>query len=194
MNQSAIQDAATYVAEQIGLSMQGLARKQASEEIYVFAIEIADDFAAIFKAANTEAHYQRSPGGPESRWQPSQWFASGMDIELEPLNELLDDPTYQTDSEKDKQRPAIQAVWLKVMVEGLRMAREAGHLQWSGQPIVAFCTVQDSGIAGWLPWESARLVNPPGLWANIETEFAEAWQDWQTDDEADKIRTVYETL
>lgn len=191
MNQSAVQDAAKYVAEQIGFSMRGLANKYGAEEIYVFAIEVAGDFAAVFKAANTEGHYDRSTGGAASRWQPSEWFANGMDIDIAPLNELLNDPTFQPEPEKDKQRPKHQAEWLKVMLEGLRMAREAGHLQWAGRPIVAFCTVQDSGLAGWFACESARLVNPPGLWNHIKAEFVEAWEGWEIDDEADKVRAAF---
>jgi|688.fasta_scaffold573397_2 hypothetical protein len=135
MNQSGIEDAAKYVAEQIGLSMRGLASKRGAEDIYVFAIEVADDFAAVFKAVNTVGHYQRSTGGAASRWQPSQWFANGMDFEIGPLTELLEDPTYLPDPEKDKQRSKHQAEWLKVMVQGLRKAPAAGHLQWSGRPV-----------------------------------------------------------
>jgi hypothetical protein len=194
MNQSAIQDAAMYVAGQIEVSMRGLGRIHGSDDIYVFAIDVAGDFAAVFKAANTEGHYQRSSGGAGSRWQPSEWFANGMDIEIGPLNQLLEDPTYQPDPEKGKQRPKHQAEWLMVMVQGLRKAREAGHLQWSGRPVVAFCTVQDSGLGGWLACESARLVNPPDLWNQIEVEFVEAWEGWETDDEADKVRAAFEQL
>lgn len=194
MKQTAIQDAANYFAEQIRMSMQGLAAGHSSEEFYVFALEVADDFAAVFNAANTEAHFHRSSGGASSRWQPSQWVASGMDIDIEPLNELLDDPTYQPDPEKDKLRPMKQAMWLKAMVKGLQIAREEGELQWSGRPIAAFCSVQDSGLTGWFALESASSVNPPDLWKHIEGDFAKAWEGWETDDEALKVRLAFETL
>lgn len=174
--------------------MRGLARKQASEDVYVFALEIADDFAAVFKAANTESHYQRSGGGAASRWQPSGWFATGMEIEIELLNELLVDPTFQRDPGRQAERPRHQAVWLKVMVDGLRLAREAGHLRWAGRPIAAFCTVQDSGLSGWMAFESARRLNPPELWELIRAEFTEAWADWQSDDAADEVRAAFESL
>jgi hypothetical protein len=191
---SAILDASKYVAEQVALSMRGLSASQASEQIYAFAIEIADDFAAVFKAANTERHFQNSARDPASRWQPSEWCFCGMDLHIGPLNDLLDDPTYQPDPAKDQLRPKNQAIWLKVMIEGLRMAREAGHLQWAGQSIVAFCVVQNSGLARWFASESARLVNPPELLATFEVELTAAWKDWESDAESDKVRAAYESL
>ncbi len=174
--------------------MSGLAKKQASEDIYVFALEIADDFAAVFKAAITEAHYQRSDGRAASRWQPSEWFATGMEIEIEPLNELLVDPTFQQDPERQAERPSHQSGVAQGDVEGLQLAREAVQLQWAGRPIVAFCTVQDSGLSGWLACESAQRLNPPELWERIRSEFTEAWQDWQSDDAADEVRAAFESL
>ena len=194
MDVTLIQTASRSVAEQIALSMSGLTQKRASEQVYAFALVVADDFASVAKAANTEGHYRRSPGGPVNRWLPSEWFATGMDLEIDHLNELLGDPTFQADPELEKQRPATQAVWLKPLVESLRIAREAGHLTWGGRSVAAFCTVEDSGLAGWFALESARLANPPDLLKMFEAELSEAWAGWESDEESARVRAAYDAL
>ncbi|MGL4465451.1 MAG: hypothetical protein ACRDD1_00390 [Planctomycetia bacterium] len=144
---SAIQTADLYVAEQIALSMRGLAGNQAVEEVYVFALVVSDDFAGVCKAANTVKHFRGSSGGVECRWQPAEWFATGMEIEIDRLNELLGDPTFQIDPTLEKQRPANQAVWLAV--ESARLVNPPDLLK----------TYEAELIEAWAVWESDNESN-----------------------------------
>jgi hypothetical protein len=184
--------AAESVAAQIAASMRGLAANLPSESVYTFALVVADDFATACKAVNTEAHHRASAGGSVRRWQPTEWFENGMELDVGVLLERLGDPTFQVDPELERRRPATQAAWLAAMFEGLRLASAAGHLIWSGLPVLAFCTVQDSGLAAWCALESVRLVNPPDLLQQVEREFADGWAGWEADEEADAVRAAFE--
>ena len=62
MNQSGIQDAAKYVAEQIGLSMRGLASKHGAEDIYVISYVSSQRLRDLFSS------YVRGPSGLLTRW------------------------------------------------------------------------------------------------------------------------------
>ena len=186
--------AAESVAEQIAASMKGLARNLGTKAVYVIALVVSDDFATVCKAVNTEEHYLASEGGSVSRWQPTEWLENGMDLDVDVLNERLGEPTYQTDPELTKSRPTKQAVWLIALIDGLRLARTAGHLNWAGLPIVAFCTIQDSGLAKWCALESARLVNPADLMEKISKDFADGWAGWDSDEESADVQAAYDAI
>jgi hypothetical protein len=183
--------AAKSIAEQVASSMRGLSKNLPSEAVYAFALVVADDFATVCKAVNTESHFRASAGGSVSRWQPTEWLDSGMDLDFDELSEWLGDPTFQLDPELEKLRPVKQAAWLVALVEAMRLARAAGHLSWGRSEVFAFCTVQDSELAAWYALESARLVNPPELMERVGPEFAEAWVDWESD-EGVAVRSAFE--
>lgn len=189
-----IRAAAESVAEQVAASMRGLTERLSSESVTAFALVVADDFATVCKAVDTEARHRASGGGPAARWQPAEWLDSGMELDVDVLLERLGDPTFQVDPELERERPARQAAWLAALVEGLRLARAAGHLDAGGSPVFAFCTVQDSGLAAWCALESARLANAPEIWERVGREFAEGWAGWESDAEAVAVRTAYEAI
>lgn len=192
MTEDDIRAAAESVAEQIAFTMGRLAENWRSETLYAFALVVQDDFAMVYKAANTEGQFQSSSGGAASRWEPNGWLGTGMELTIDLLNERLGDPTFQVDPALEKLRPAKQAAWLIALFEGLRLAHASGHLSWGGTPIFAFCTVQGSGLTAWCALESARLVNPPELLERHGAEFADAWAGWESDEEATAVQAAYE--
>ena len=90
-----------------------------------------------------------------------------MDVLLEALGEA----TFQDDKDLQNHR---RGVWLVALMEGLRLARERGGLNWDGKPVVAFCSVIDSNDAPWVERETAKRVNPPELLVTFEAGFAAA--------------------
>jgi hypothetical protein len=145
-----IREAARSVADQIGTSMRGLQSNFGPDAVYAFALVVQDDFATVYKYANTEGHFNDSDGGPEARWEPAERAATGMELDHHVLFDKLSDPTSQTDAALEAQRPHKQALWLAALVEGLILARSAGHLEG----VFALCTgsrlgtdsVADGGI------------------------------------------------
>lgn len=177
--------AAENVAEQVAESMRGLRAKLGqSDSAYVFALVVSDDFASVSKCANTVKHLAASPGRAIDKWQFAQWFATGMDLDLDVLLDSLGDPTYQRDPELAKLQPGIQAAWLHVLIDGLRRARARGDLSWDDQQVIAFCSVIDSDDAVWVERESARLLNPAELLATFEEELISVSAGYDADGSA----------
>ncbi|MFO0876107.1 MAG: DUF4303 domain-containing protein [Gemmataceae bacterium] len=187
--------AALSISQQVAATLGNLGHHQPHEQLYVFALVVSDDFATVCQAANSESHFARSSGGAVARWQPAEWFATGMELDVTPLMDRLGDPTYQRDPALARERPAKQAAWLAALVEGLEIARNKGHLTWGDQPLATFCTVQDSDLGPWLARTSARLLNPPDLFPLIEAELAEAWAGWDPPgDESAQVQEAFNAL
>jgi hypothetical protein len=185
-----IREAAQSVADQIGTSMRGLRSSFGPGAIYAFALVVQDDFATVYKFSNTVGHFEDSDGGPESRWEPAEWVATGMELDQRVLFDKLGDPTFQTDASLEAQRPHKQALWLAALVEGLILAHSAGHLEG----VFAFCTVQDSGLIPWLTVESAKLANSPEQFAEVGEEFTEVWEAWESDEEAEAVEAAFAAI
>lgn len=193
-NWSTIQTVAMSVAEQNAESMSGLARKQSTEQLYVFALVVADDFATVSKATNSESYFQKSEKSVYHRWGPSQWFATGMEIDTSELIDLLGDPTYQIEPKSQLDTSRCRAAWLASLVEGLRVARKSGHLNWFGKPMLAFVTVEDCGLAGWLAIESARMLNSQDAFELVESTFTKAWDGWDSDEDSEVVQVELQKL
>lgn len=194
MSTTAIRAAAQSIAEQVSLSIQGLERRLRDETVYAFALSVSDDFSMLNKAVNTESHYAKSPGGARFRWRVGEWQHNAMDLEVEPLIELLGDPTFQTDPQLQEQQPAIQARWLLALIDGLKLARDGGHLNWNGTAIAGFCTIEESDDAGWVEQHSARMVNPPERLVDLESGLAAARVDEEPGEEPGPLEAAFQAL
>lgn len=165
--------AAEDVAQQVGDGLQRLRdRLDPAEVVYVYALVVPDDFASVSGYGNTASWLAKRKGTPTDKWQFAEWFGVITDIQTGVLLETLGDATFQDDRDLQHTR---QASWLLAMAEGLKLARARGTLDWRGQPITAFCSVIDSYDAVWVERETARMINPPELFAAVEPELAAAW-------------------
>src|SRR4051794_5955748 len=174
-----IKAAAEAVAQQVMNSLAGLRRKSGKKAtIYAYALVPLDDFSSVMAYANTDAHLAKKNAGdtliPEekslNKWYFGQWWSGGMDHETGPLAEALGDASSDD--------VTIQAAWLLAMAEGLKLARERGALEHSGNPVVAFCSMADSSNAAWIEPETARHSNPPNVLDPIRGEMRDAVIAW----------------
>jgi hypothetical protein len=151
--------------------MNGLRKHLANDQIvYVYALVATDDFSNVVGCANTAKHFRDSDGQALDQWYFAQWSTTGMDIDSTVLQELLGDPT-DDDAE-------IQAAWLHVLTEGLRMARAQDGLNFRGNGVVTFCSMIDSQNAVWIEQCTARLTNPPDLLKSCEDGLKAATEEW----------------
>lgn len=101
------------------------------------------------------------------KWSYAEWILDADEVDTGLLQAALpEEPGYES-SDYQGLRGALM-LWS--LAGCLRQLAVEGVLEHRGRPVVAFCSLFDSGDAGWVERETARHVNPPGVFAGFEAE------------------------
>lgn len=162
-----------------------------NEHFYAFALYDSDDATGPQVSANSEEKFQEllvqarhqyesrgynsRPFGPREeasyRWGTAEWWyeACSDARDFRPAYELLEKLAAAT-AESDY--PAFKAQASAAMVGALRDLDREGVFGRGPEreEVTLFASISDSRDAEWLERESARLANPPAVFARFESE------------------------
>jgi hypothetical protein len=152
-----------------------LGAQHPEESFYVFALQSLDDASGVYPAANTETGYRRCiakyadrmepPGDRYCRWYFCEWAYSG--IGSEHFREVYHFINKVNKNYRDNDLwLRFKAIVFASMALALRDLDREG-IFGSGRErehVTLFCTLDDSYSTAWLEEESARWLNPPGVY------------------------------
>jgi hypothetical protein len=158
------------------------------EHFYAFALYTTDDIAGVNPAANTEEGYARKRaryaaewGWPEMaligdfRWAPYSWkYECYGATHFREVGALINGN--HNPERYDRSDPLgfvnFKAGVFASMVLALADLESEGYfgVGQARQALTVFCSVADSGCAPWLEADSARRLNPPGVFETFAAE------------------------